>query len=85
MRVNLPLLYDQLRAAIRNDGGRNLPRQARRLKRSDSRSFSEGGEINEAKNYRRNSNFPGFGSFFAGTGRRIGLPNPMPGTLCSMY
>ena len=83
MRINLPLLYDQLRAGIRNDGGRNW--LARRLKRSDSRSFSEGGEINEAKNYRRNSNFPGVGSFFAGTSRRLGLPNPMPGTLCSMY
>src|SRR5881409_1112752 len=33
----MSLLYDHLRAGIRNDGGRNLPRQ--RLKRSDSRAF----------------------------------------------
>jgi hypothetical protein len=56
-------------------------RFARRLKLSDSRGFSEGGEINEAKNYRRNSNFPRFGSFLAGTTRRPGLPNPMPAKL----
>jgi hypothetical protein len=41
-------------------------------------------KINEEKNNRRNSNFPGFGTFLAGIGTRPGLPNPMPGKICPM-
>jgi len=82
MRVNLPLLYDQLRAGIRNDGWRNPPRQTPETFWFNG--FSEGDQINEAKNYRHNSNFPWFGSFLAGTSRRPRLPNPMPGKLWPM-
>jgi hypothetical protein len=46
--------------------------------------FSEGDKINEEKNNGRYSNFPGVGSFLAGTSTRLGLPNPMPGKICPM-
>jgi hypothetical protein len=48
------------------------------------KGFSEGGKINEEKNNRRNSNFPRFGSFLAGTSTRPRLPKPMPGKICPM-
>jgi len=87
MRVNLPLLYDQLRAGIRNDGWRNPPRQTPET--FWLKGFSEGGEINEAKNNRRNFNFLRFGSLLAGTrpirtSRRPRLPNPMSGRIYPM-
>ena len=41
-------------------------------------------KIDEEKNNRRNSNFPRFGSFLAGTSTRPRLPNPMPGKISPM-
>jgi hypothetical protein len=48
------------------------------------KGFSEGEKINEEKNNGRNSNFPGFGSFLAGTSTRRKLPKPLPGKICPM-
>jgi hypothetical protein len=83
----LPLLYEQLRAGIRNE----VDGLARRLKprfvfmtETRFKGFAEGEKINEEKNNRRNSDFPGFGSFLAGISTRPGLPNTMPGKICPM-
>ena len=91
MRVNLPLLYDQPRAGIRNKVDRLRPEAVIRvlMRRGDVlktrfKGLFEGDKINEEKNNGRNSNFLGFGSFLAGTSTRPGLPNPMPGKICPM-
>jgi hypothetical protein len=83
----LPLLYEQFRAGIRNE----VDGLARRLKpwfvfmtETRLRGCSEGEKINEEKNNKRNSNFPGFGFFLAGTGTRRKLPKPLPGKICPM-
>ena len=85
MRLNLPLLYEQLRAGIRNE----VDGLARRLKplvfmrtgkviEHDSMAFQKERKINEQKNHRRNSNFRKFRSFLAGISAKRRLPNSMP-------
>jgi len=85
MRVNLPLLYDQPPAGIRNeaDGLARTPEAVIGVYdaawQRDPRGFPKEVKINEQKNHRRNSNFPGFGSFLAGASTKRRLPKPMPG------
>jgi hypothetical protein len=71
MRVNLPLLYEQLRAGIRNKvdslAGRAKPWFVFMTENRDSRVFPKEIKINEERNNRRNSDFPEFGSFLAGS------------------